>query len=341
MYNNILRFSLIGAFALFISSCGNDDDALSGEDQGFNLKMNIEWELDWEKNSENNLSDNWGEYGLENDYDFFRPRKPEGVAVFLYNGTPEAYSFGRELHLPAAGGSFSIDYSTRAILFVNDDSDYVILNNLGSPYTVTATTGQHPNSSFNDLHKGEKSAKQPDILYGALIELTDEQISTGNIPEKVVLEPLAFSYVIRYDIGKNREHVLSATGALAGMAESVNLGDKSTSDSKSTYIFDSQLTQSGIVMQVMTFGVPSMEENSGSKANPDYSGQHDMRIALKLANGKTWTIDHDVTDQIAGQRKGGIITIANVDIPDDVVKGNSGFDTDVDDWDNSNDIPLL
>lgn len=308
-------------------------------DNPYRLNMELEWVLDWEVNADYNWSDNWDDLGADNDYDYFRPRKPEGVAVILYNELNGNYVFSKELHLSSAGGSFSIEPTTRAILFFNDDSDYVVVNNLGSPHTVTASTGNHTNTSFTDLHKGERSVKQPDILYGSFMEITEEQILKGEIPDKVVISPLVYGYVIKYHIEKNLEYVKEATGALAGMAENVNIMTGTTSDSKATFVFECDKTSYGIGVQVMTFGIPSMQ-GFNSKASSDYSGQHDLRMIVKLTNGKTVTLDHDITDQIANQPKGGVITIPDINISDDMVGGNSGFQPDVDDWGENTDIPL-
>lgn len=322
-----------------LPSCSQDRDSDDLEDSPYRMTLNLEWQLDWEVNSDYNWADNWGDLGSDNDYDYYRPRKPDGVAVILYNEFKGNYVFGKELHISASGGSFSVEPSTRAILFINDDSDYVVLNNMGSPHTVTASTGNHENISFNDLHPGERSVKQPDILYGAFLEITEDQIINGDLPNNVVISPLAYGYVIKYQIDKNLEYVKEATGALAGMAESVNIMSGATSDSKATFVFECEKTNNGIGVQVMTFGVPS-SEGYKARANEDYSGQHDLRLLLKLRNGRTIKLEHDVTEQIANQPKGGVVTISGIEITDEMVESNSGFQPDVDNWGENTEIPL-
>lgn len=328
------------AFSLtMLPGCSQDNDCDDLEDSPYRMTLNLEWQLDWEVNSDYNWEETWGETGADNEYDYYRPRKPEGVAVILYNELKGNYVFGKELHIPASGGSFSIEPTTRAILFINDDSDYVVLNNLGSPHTVTASTGNHENSFFNDLHKGERSVKQPDILYGAFLEITEEQINQGELPQNVVISPLVYGYVIKYHIDKNLEYVKAGTGALAGMAETVNIMNGATSDSKATFIFECEKTSYGVGVQVMTFGVPSSEGYS-SRSSIDYQGQHDLRLLLKLTNGRTITLDHDVTEQIALQPKGGVVTIKGIEITDDMIESNSGFQPDIDNWGDNTEIPL-
>lgn len=339
MKNYFLNILTIATSLLLLPGCRQELVYEDIENSPYRLNLDLEWELDWEVNSDYNWADNWGDLGADNDYDYYRPRKPEGVAVILYNELNGNYVFSKELHMPASGGSFSIEPTTRAILFFNDDSDYVVINNLGSPHTVTASTGNHTNTSFSDLHIGERKVKQPDLLYGAFIEITEEQIMKGDLPNKVVISPLAYGYVIKYHIEKNLEYVKDATGALAGMAETVNMMTGATSDSKATFVFESEKTSYGIGVQVMTFGVPS-SEGVNSKASSNYSGQHDLRLEIKLTNGKSVKFDHDVTDQIATQPKGGVITITDINIPDDMVGGNSGFQPDVDEWGENTDIPL-
>ncbi len=336
----ISMFSLIGALSLLSAACQKELVYEERAEDPYRMEIKVDWELEWEMNSGNNWLESWESVGSANDYDFFRPRQPEGMAVILYDGIDGDYTFSREMHLPSSGGSFSIDPTTRAILFINDDSDYVVIKNLGSPYTVTASTGNHMSALYSDLHPGEKSLKQPDLLYGALVELTDEQIEKGKLPEKVVISPLVYGYVIKYNITKNLEYVAGASGALAGMAGSVNIKDGSTDDSKARYLFDCELTPTGLEVLVMTFGVPSMEGGTQARVDTGYQGRHDLRLTLKLANGKTLTVDHDVTDQLSRQPKGGVIAIYDLEIPDELVKGSSGFQPDVDEWGDEKDIPL-
>lgn len=337
---DISILSMIAGLSLWVTGCQKELIYEEKTEDPYRMEVSVDWQLEWEINPDTNWSESWENVGSANDYDFFRPKKPEGMAVILYDGDDESYTFSRELHLPSSGGSFSIDPTTRAILFINDDSDYVIIKNLGSPHTVTASTGNHTSTSFSDLHPGEKSLKQPDILYGALVEITDEQIENGQLPDKVVISPLVYGYIIRYDITDNLEYVASATGALAGMAESVNIKDGSTQEGKARFLFDCEITPTGLEVKVMTFGVPSMEGVASTKALSDYQGQHDLRLTIKLTNGKTLTVDHDVTDQIMRQPKGGVVTVNDLKISDDMVKGSSGFQPDVDEWGDETNIPL-
>ena len=341
MNKKIFNLLLITCFALLSTGCHKEDLNDTELESPYRLNVNFEYLQEWEFNSEYNWNENWQEVDIQNSYDSYRPNKPEGIAVILFNEHNGNYTFARELHISANGGDFSVDASTRAILFMNDDSDYIIINNLGTPQTTIASTGNHMNTTFNDFHRGERSVKQPDFFYSAFVEITEDQIKQGNVQNNIVLSPQVYSYIIKYPILKNCEYVVSVSGAFAGMASNVNVKDGSTTtETKARYIFDSELTNYGVIAKVNTFGVPALEGNINSKASSEYKGQYDIRMELKLSNGKKVTFDYDVTEQVSQQPRGGVIIIPGVEISDDLVKDGSGFQPDIDDWGDNTDIPL-
>ena len=62
---------------------------------------------------------------------------------------------------------------------------------------------------------------------------------------------------------------------------------------------------------------------------------------VRLHNGKFKTFEFDVTDQLLGQPRGGVIVVDGIEIPDkEGTEGGGTFDPEVDKWGDYIDIPL-
>ena len=60
-----------------------------------------------------------------------------------------------------------------------------------------------------------------------------------------------------------------------------------------------------------------------------------------MKNGKIKSFDFDVTDQVEVQPQGGVIVVSGIEISDEEGEsGGSGFDVDIDDWGEYEDIEL-
>ena len=60
-----------------------------------------------------------------------------------------------------------------------------------------------------------------------------------------------------------------------------------------------------------------------------------------MKNGKIKSFDFDVTDQVAAQPQGGVIVVKCIEISDEEgTEDVSGFDVDVEDWGDYEDIEL-
>lgn len=336
---NINKILIAWAFVISLSGCRKDlvyETEFEPETPKNGVSLDIDWELEWEYGVGYDWNSNWENVGADNDYDYFRPKKPEGIAVILYDGEMDGYNYNRELHLPASGGTISLDESTKAILLYNDDSDYIMLNNLSSPHTAyaaTRTSDRSSRGSIEDFHSQERTMNAPDILYSAFKEFNEKDFNQEE-KNKITLKPLVYGYVIRFYIPENREYISQARGAIAGLAESIYLKEGKSSVSKAVIPFDCTLTSYGAGVQVMTFGVPN-DHNDGNN-------RYDINLELKFKNGKTMSFDFDITDQMEHQPTGGVIFLEDIKIPDALVKSGSGFETDVENWGDENvvDLPL-
>lgn len=297
---------------------------------GYRMELEVDWTLDWEMSSGFNWSEVWDNELFEDDYDDYRPQKPEGFGVVLYDMSEEDYAYNRELHLPTDGGKLSVDETTRAMLFYSDDSDYITVSDMSKPHTAYASTSTRARSQFEELHAGERTVNPPDRLYGAYLEI-DLNYQEGYQSQKVNFQPLVYGYVLRFAIDSNREYIALARGVFAGMAEGIYLKDGRTSDNAVTLLFDCKTTSYGVGTQVMTFGIPGHSLADANKV--DANRRYDVRLELMLNNGKTLTYEFDVTDQVNKQPRGGVIVLNDVKIPDEVAKEpNSGFNPAVEEW---------
>lgn len=306
---------------------------------GYRMDLDVDWTLEWESSNGFDWSSSWSGDLFDEDYEHYRPKKPEGFGVVLYDMDDDEYAYNREIHLPSDGGKLSVDETTRALLFYSDDSDYITLSDIGAPHTAYASTNTRARSSFDELHSGERTVNPPDILYGAYMEVNDLQYQEGYQQQKVSFQPLVYGYVIRFAIDSNREYVALARGALAGMAEGIYLKDARTSGKAVTLLFDCDVKSYGVGTQVMTFGIPNHALDDGNKV--DASRRYDVSLEIMLKNGKTLNYEFDVTDQVNRQPRGGVILLQDITIPDDVAKEpNSGFNPDVEDWGEMTDVYL-
>lgn len=308
---------------------------------GYRMEFDIDWTLEWELSNGFEWSENWEDGMFDEDYEYYRPQKPAGFGVVLYD-MDEDYVYNREMHLATDGDNrVTVDESTRALLFYSDDSDYINLSDLSKPHTAYASTGSRTRSSYNKLHSEERTVTPPDKLYGAYLEIYGLQMQEGYQQFKVTFKPLVYGYVIRFAIDTNKEYISLARGALAGMAEGIYLKDGRTSPTAATLLFDCDLKSYGVGTQLMTFGIPGHSLDTAGDTEGDTDRRYDLTLELLLKNGKVLTYDFDVTDQVRNQPRGGVIFLEDIDIPDDIVKEpNSGFYPEVDDWGDMTDIYL-
>lgn len=153
----------------------------------------------------------------------------------------------------------------------------------------------------------------------------------------VVMKPLVFTYLVRYEFSAGVGHVSVARGALAGMAESVFLHDGHTDGSTATILYDCTVHDWGVEARVNSFGSPNYP-------NPDYGsraeGIYGLNLEVKLKNGKIKVFNFDISDQVRVQPHGGVITVTGIEISDQEAAGSpgSGFDVSIDDWGEFNDV---
>ncbi len=149
----------------------------------------------------------------------------------------------------------------------------------------------------------------------------------------VELQPMVFSYLIRYEFLSGIEHVAQARGTLSGIADGVMLHNAHTSSTPVSLLYDADLTPWGVQAVVRSFGCCNFEPTTSAPRG------HTLGLVLKLKNGKVKKLDFDVSFQLRYQPRGGVITADSIVITDgEAVCGE--FEVDVEDRGDYEDILL-
>ena len=306
-------------------------------------KVNVipEWELVWERDYGRAWETSWNSPGGIV-YDSLRPVPGTGIAAVVYK-EDSTYT---ERHLPGEGGELPLGEGRQSILFYNDNTEYIVFSSMSSYAEATATTRTRTRSTYSEAHGDESTVNSPDMLYGAWVEdfLVDFSPSAEPMDMPVTLKPLVYKYVIVYEFTAGIEYVKLARGALAGMAQSVYLQDGRTGEDKATILFEDAVIdqERGVVTAVVrTFGVPNYPDiYYPSKTPEEIEGPFGLNLETMLPDGSIKVFEFDITDQMAKQPRGGVITVSGLTIDEYEFGGGGGFDVDVDDWGPYEDVEL-
>lgn len=302
---------------------------------GVRVQMHPAWERCWERDHGRSWADNWPEeFGCA--YEELHPDPATGIAALIYDQDGSH----TENHLDASGGQLPMSDGSKSILCYNDDTHYIVFDNFDSFATATASTRTRSRAPYNQAHVTERTVNEPDMLYAEWVERFDATLSTDMMHLHVQMSPLVYTYLVRYEFTQGVEHIALARGALAGMAESVFLQDGHTSDEVATILYDCEITSYGVEARVASFGVPGLPEAQYQSSRTTRANTYGLNLEIKLNNGATKTFDFDVTDQLADQPRGGVITITDLVVTDQEASTDSGFNVDVDGWGESADIVL-
>lgn len=338
---------LISIFALFAAivatSCTHKELCYTHSEHAhrFHIRVIADYRLDWEELGYRDWSVLWPDNYIP--YDNLRPYRPNGLRVVNYN--PEG-QYNIHNFTNSTGGVVTLYEGENDLLFYNNDTEYIVFSRYDSGVSTRAYTRAStrtvtratytPNLEFTDA--GERTVNAPDMLFA---NYRNGYISTktlGPVDFPVELQPLVFTYKIRYEFSEGLEYVAMARGALSGMAESVLMDTGETSEQGATIVYDCDLTDFGARALVKSFGIPGFP-------NPNYPMtrvvKHGLNLEVMLRNGKLMTFDFDVTDQVNAQPHGGVIVVSGIVVKkEDGVQGSGSFDVEVDDWGEYEDIIL-
>lgn len=347
------KISLIAAAASalipLLTSCDHKELCFDHWDHAARHQVNFqaEWDLTWEYMHEGeNWKENWHNYDFSREYEDLLHEQGTGIRSQVYT---DGHDNELQNH-PAEGGIVHMTPGEHQILFYNNDTEYIVFNDIDLLANASATTRTRTRTTYHGNSKApagtradEVTVNPPDALFAKYIEsYTPEKAMEAPI-ENITLHPLVYRYFIRFHFKKGANKVAVARGALAGMAGSVFLTDGHTSSEPVTVLFDCE-TPDGtndllVEAAVNTFGVPNLPSPPEYTRAPFYG----LTLEMRLKDGTMLEpIDFDITDEIIKQPRGGVIDITDdrLDIPDDI--GNEGaqgaFGVAIDDWGEYQDV---
>lgn len=333
----MLKMIHVVSLLLFVTFVGcRKELCYDHTEHSWGVRANIisSWEQVWERPYGQNWEENWpSELGAS--YDDFRPGIPSGICVMAYYDS-NAWD---EYHIKSDGDVLEMSEGNYSILFYNDDTEYIIFNDMASAPKASATTRIRTRVSYAETHADEITVGPPDMLYGHFIENYCGERIFGWKDLMVTMRPLTYTYLIIYKFQSGFEYVSLARGALAGMAGSVYLSDGHTSDTAVTVLYDCDLCDGYVQAVVKTFGIPGFPDEYYDLSRTMRSYGLSLEVCLK--NGKTKNFDFDISSQLVEQPRGGVIIVSGIQISDEEGnEGSSGFDPDVEGWGESEDIFL-
>lgn len=326
---------LVLVSVLVTISCNHKDLCYNHPEHAHKYHINVvaDYRHDWEEcYGGPNWQESWPEGYMS--YNDLRPKKPTGLRVVNSNDE------GSDIHnLSADGGIVNLYEGNNDILFYNNDTEYILFSQNGAftrATTRTRTRSTYTGSEYAD--KDEETMTPPDMLYANYY--ADYYADKLAKPEdvEVTLQPLVFTYKVRYEFTSGLEYVVLARGALSGMARSVLMNTGETTDEAATLLFDAEVADYGVRAFVNSFGCPAFP-NANYPTRTE--GRHALNLEVLLRNGGMMTFDFDVTDQVKAQPHGGVIVVKGLVItPEEGAQGSGAFDVDVDDWGPYEDIEL-
>ena len=305
------------------------------------MDVSFTWEREWERDYGKYHLDSWDEGYFGDTYDGFRPDVPEWVNMVRYfeDARPQEHFLS-----PDGGRLMLSSGKTTSMLLYNGDTEYIILSDMASQYEARASATQRSRSSISyvaERHPGARTTNPPDKLFSAYIEHAPQVANHELKPLPVKMQPLVYTYVITYEFEYGLQHVALARGALGGMAESVYLRDGRTSEETAIILFDCDIADGYCRTQVRSFGIPGFPDEYYGRAENDPGGRtYTLNLEVMLKNGKLHEFNFDITDQMTRQPRGGVIKIDGLRIEDEENLNESGFNVDVDDWGDHQDIDL-
>lgn len=302
------------------------------------VKTNVvaTWERLWERHYAIDWDEAWhSEWPVG--YDDFIPQTGKGIRATTYNDGSEPTVY----NLPTDGGALPMAEGHHAILFYNNDTEYIVFDETHDLATATASTRTRTRASFAPLHDDERTVTPPDMLYGAYVPdfLAERTLEYVDLP--IEMRPLTYSYLIRFRFKGGQQYIAQARGALAGMADKVYLRDGHTDKVKATLLFDCEVDDKGCTALVQSFGAPDFSYTDGYTVDP---ANHDYTLSLEvqLSNGKRITFPaFDVSEAMREQPRGGVILVTDLEVSDEDGQTGAGtFDPTVDDWEDEIEVPL-
>lgn len=333
---------ILGVLLLLItmSACEHKDLCYTHSEHAHKYHINViaDYRYDWEEYYGGpKWSENWPDNYI--DYDDLRPEKPDGIRIVNNN----SQGLSDRHNISADGGVVNLFAGYNDVLFYNNDTEYIMFSQTDKVATTRATTRMLSRASYMGntyANEGEDTMTPPDMLFANYYEGLHVKKLAEPADIAVTLQPLVFTYKVRYEFEDGLEYVALARGALSGMARSVLLYDGSTSEEAATILYDGEITDYGVRAVFNSFGVPGYP-NKNYPTRGDLEAKHALNLEVLMRNGSMITLEFDVTDQVQSQPHGGVIVVDGIVIKEeDGTQGSGSFDVDVNDWGPYEDIYL-
>ena len=340
-----LYLYIVALASLVATSCVHKELCEDHRDHAhrYHIQLAADYRLDWEEMNAMNWISNWPDNYKP--YDDLRPDVPGGLRVRHSNKMGD---YGVD-NISATGGYVNLFEGYNDILIFNNDSEFHSFVYGDDGVEVRATTRTKTRASFTSssfANPNEVTRAVPwDILFANFIENYYAEKTLGPVDISITLQPLVFTYLVRFEFAKGLEYVAQGghEGALSGMADGVNLNTGDTSDVAATILFDNAdyeciyRTDYGIEAIVRSYGLPGYPNVN----YPTRNNKNALILDIKLKNGTVVRKEWDITDKIASQPHGGVVVIPGIEIEESQgTQGSGGFDVEVDDWGPVNNIPL-
>ena len=294
-----------------------------------------DWELEWERLYNYDWQKDWHErMGVA--YDDLRPEAASGIRVLSFREKGGQMKY----NIDGGGGLLHLDEGKNDLLFYNNDTYYVVFSDLSSFSSASASTRTKTRSTFYGLHANERTVAPPDALFGHCIEGHVSERTMEDVPLPITMRPLTYTYLIRYEIVEGLQYVTQTRGAIAGMAEAVYLKNGQTTDEAVTLLYDCEMTATGAKAQVVSFGIPGYPDKYYNRAPETRVEHYALNLECCLTNGEVRTYEFDITDQMTGQPRGGVIEVGGIKVAEPGHVGGGGFSVDVTDWGAYEDVEI-
>ena len=188
------KYMLIAVLAATMLTGCRKDLCYNHDEHAPTTKANVsfEWEQEWERDYGANWTNNWNSEWKVN-YDDLRPEIANGIHAIVYH--PDDTRL--EATIPIEGDIIPLTEGYNCILFYNNDTEYITFDNLDTSVSASASTRTRTRNSFAEIHEGERTVNQPDMLYGNYVE-DFEAVKTIKAQElPVLMRPLVYTYHIR------------------------------------------------------------------------------------------------------------------------------------------------
>lgn len=323
-----------------LNACQHKDLCYDHSDHAHKYHINVvaDYRFDWE---ECYGGPDWKTVWPQDymDYDLLRPTKPDGIRIINHNeqGLSDRHNVGPD------GGVVTLYAGKNDVLFYNNDTEYIMFSNTDKVASTRATTRTRTRATYlgnQYANDNEETMTPPDMLFANFYDDLHVEKLEHPVDVPVTLQPLVFSYKVRYEFQEGLQYVSMARGALSGMARSVLLSNGTTSEEAATILYDCETTPYGVKAIVTSFGVPGYP-NQNYPTRGEAETKHALNLELLLRNGSMITLEFDVTNQVQNQPHGGVIVVSGIVIEeDDGTQGSGAFDVEVNDWGPYEDIYL-